>query len=170
VGNCSKQAGDRRDRVLLGQQEQGVSAATDAGIGIGSGQLMQHLLLRTQIRRHSGSLLERMPLYPGPELLSNRLAVELERERLLLGASGSDRVHWLKFTWLGLPEVLTSIISGRYQLPPHLTRFRHFALGRGSSFRSANFRSLGSGATAARSAFIHSWIRSDFYGVLNTPP
>lgn len=42
----------------------------DARIGIGSGHLTPCLLLRAQIRRHSSTLRERRPLYPGPELLS----------------------------------------------------------------------------------------------------
>src|SRR5262245_54184686 len=71
---CPEQASNRHDRAAFAEQEQGVSATTDAGIGIGAGQLTQCLLLCPEIQQHGSTLREWLPLYPGPELLSIRLA------------------------------------------------------------------------------------------------
>jgi hypothetical protein len=43
MGSCSKQAGDGGNGVPFDPHEQGMSAATDAGIGIGAGHLTQLL-------------------------------------------------------------------------------------------------------------------------------
>src|SRR5215217_3557903 len=80
-----------------------MGAATDAGIGIGSGHLTEHRLLRTQIRRLSRSLLERLPLYPGPLLLSIRL-VSRVRDYAAFQSNfcSASRVMWRP---MGMDEV-----------------------------------------------------------------
>lgn len=72
IRRCLDELGDRHDGLVLGQQAQSVSAAPDAGIEISPGQLMQHFPLHRQLHRRGSSLHEKLPLYPGPELLSIR--------------------------------------------------------------------------------------------------